>query len=87
MSLFRFISKPPVDVYPLLGAVTVACGYGAFLTYRNLFQTQDVIIDKTDKESWQKQGNASLPLYSFFLKENRLITKSPEMRKLDIKGY
>jgi hypothetical protein len=87
MSFFRFLTRPPVDVYPLLGAVTVACTYGVYLSCRNIFQAQDVIIDKSAKTSWQDPSKANLPLYGFFLKESRLVTKSPEMRKLDIKGY
>ena len=39
MSLKKLI---PIDVWPLLAVVTVACGFGGFMGYRFIFQDKDV---------------------------------------------
>ena len=86
MSFLRFITRPPVDVYPLLAAVTVACGYGIALSYKNLAYSQDIIIDKTQRDSWEDPNRYSLPAYWFFLgKGSNLPTKVDGMRKQEIK--
>ena len=83
-SFIRFISRPPVDVYPLLGAVSVACGYGFLLSFKNLTQSQDVIIDKSNQDSWQQANPNSLPYFSVFLSQNRLPVQLPSIRKNEI---
>ena len=86
MSFLRFISRPPVDVYPLVAAVSVACGYGVYLSVKNLTKTQDIIIDKTNQSSWEDPNRYSLPSYWFFLGQGgNLPTQMPGMRKQEIK--
>ena len=85
MSFSRFISHPPVDVYPLLGAVSVACGFGVMMGYKTLTQTQDIIINKSAKTSWQSDQKYCMPSYSTFLHSNYLPAKVTAMRKPEIK--
>ena len=81
MSLARFLTKPPVDVYPLLAAVGAASGLAVFMSFRYLTQTQDIVINKANQESWQSHNKTVAPLYSMFYRKNNLITPMEGMRK------
>lgn len=39
MSMKKLI---PIDVWPLIGVVTLACGFGGYMGYRFLFLDKDV---------------------------------------------
>lgn len=84
-TFMKFISKPPVDVYPLLGAVSVACGFGALMCYRTLARTQDCIVNKGDKDSWKDEERYLIPNYKTFLHAQFLPARVSEMRKAEIK--
>jgi hypothetical protein len=52
-----FLKNIPIDVYPLLGAVTTACCMGTYLGFHNLAYHNDVIVNKNHPYQYQTEGS------------------------------
>jgi hypothetical protein len=52
-----FLKQVPVDVYPLLLAVTTACSMGVYLGYHNLRTHNDVVVNKHNPYQYQTDGS------------------------------
>eukprot|EP01115_Flamella_aegyptia_P007132 TRINITY_DN296_c0_g1_i1.p1 TRINITY_DN296_c0_g1~~TRINITY_DN296_c0_g1_i1.p1 ORF type:complete len:86 (+),score=12.03 TRINITY_DN296_c0_g1_i1:52-309(+) len=82
--LLKFLSKPPVEVYPLLAPLVGALILAGFMGYKHLLTNPDVIVQKSTSYDYADPDKAyHKTLRTIYGDKNIIVSKNKEHHMYD----